>query len=221
MATVRLPVLNESWRPQTRADCARVARPCPFVGCRHNLLVDPLEDGSVTLNYKSRRLSGADRAIPPRRDADQSWFVIVSARPEKSRSAATLWALGPCDEAPRARAIASSYEAEFGKGTAIVTRKLPDWCEPVIERSEGSIDSRFADEVEDAIEEWFDEPDPTMPSCVLDEVSRVDRDDDDLLLEQIAKIMHVSRERVRQVETAGLLKLKRAGLTLHDVLDED
>lgn len=218
---IHLPILPELKRPKTRAECIDGIRPCPWVGCRANLLVDPLEDGSIALNFKSKRLAGADRAIPPRRDAQGSWFVIVSQRPEKSRSAATLWALGPCGDAPRARTVAAAYEAEFGRGTTLVSRTIPDWCELALERREGSIDSKFADEVEDAIEEWFDEPDPKMPSCVLDEVSRVDRDNDDQLLEQIAKIMFVSRERVRQVETAGLVKLKRAGLTLHDVLDED
>lgn len=27
-------------RPKTRADCANVPRPCPFVGCRHNLYLE-------------------------------------------------------------------------------------------------------------------------------------------------------------------------------------
>lgn len=220
---VHLQMLPEIERPVTRADCANVPRPCPFVGCRANLLVDPLEDGSIALNFHSKRLAGADRAIPPKHDPDQAWFVLVTQRPRGSRSPATLWALGPLGDSPRARAVAKQYETEFGKGTTLVSRTIPDWCERVAEQREGIIDSRFLDEVEDAIEEWFDEPDPDMPSCVLDEVAKLDREvkDSDLLLEQIAKIMHVSRERVRQVEVAGLLKLKREGLTLHDVLDED
>jgi Sigma-70, region 4 len=28
-------------RPMTRADCANLPRPCPFVGCRHNLYLQP------------------------------------------------------------------------------------------------------------------------------------------------------------------------------------
>lgn len=220
---VHLPLLPEQKRPVTRADCAAVQRPCGFLSCRHNLLADVLEDGSIALNFHSKRLAGADRAIPPKHDPDQAWFVIVNQKPRGSRSPAVLWALGPLGDAPRARTMAKAYEAEFGKGTTLVSRTIPDWCERVEERREGIIDAKFLDEVEDAIEEWFDEPDPNMPSCVLDEVSKLDREvkDNDLLLEQIAKIMHVSRERVRQVEVAGLLKLKREGLTLHDVLDED
>jgi hypothetical protein len=39
-------------RPQTRADCADIPRPCPFVGCVHNLYLDVNEDtGSIKLNF--------------------------------------------------------------------------------------------------------------------------------------------------------------------------
>src|SRR5579862_8754179 len=31
------PPLEDVERPRTRADCANVARPCPWVGCKHNL----------------------------------------------------------------------------------------------------------------------------------------------------------------------------------------
>jgi hypothetical protein len=37
-------------RPKTRADCP-ARRPCPFVGCRYNLFLDVLQDGSVVLTY--------------------------------------------------------------------------------------------------------------------------------------------------------------------------
>lgn len=44
---IRLQVLSggraetkSSNRPQKRADCASVPRPCPYVGCRHNLYLD-------------------------------------------------------------------------------------------------------------------------------------------------------------------------------------
>src|SRR6266498_4125570 len=30
----------QEWRPQTRADCADVPRPCPFVGCAFNTYLD-------------------------------------------------------------------------------------------------------------------------------------------------------------------------------------
>lgn len=36
-------------RPQTRSDCDDVPRPCPFVGCRHNLYLDVNgESGTIT-----------------------------------------------------------------------------------------------------------------------------------------------------------------------------
>jgi hypothetical protein len=39
------------WRPATRADCANVPRPCPFVGCAHNLFVDVNEEtGAIKFN---------------------------------------------------------------------------------------------------------------------------------------------------------------------------
>lgn len=38
-------------RPVTRADCADVPRPCPFIGCRYNLYLDETEAGNVYLNF--------------------------------------------------------------------------------------------------------------------------------------------------------------------------
>jgi hypothetical protein len=39
-------------RPRTRADCARIERPCPYVGCRHNLYLDVNPaTGSIKLNF--------------------------------------------------------------------------------------------------------------------------------------------------------------------------
>jgi hypothetical protein len=38
-------------RPKTRADCARVPRPCPYVSCRHNLFLD-VEKKNITLNFE-------------------------------------------------------------------------------------------------------------------------------------------------------------------------
>lgn len=38
-------------RPETRADCGRVPRPCPFVGCRYNLYLDVSERGGIKLNF--------------------------------------------------------------------------------------------------------------------------------------------------------------------------
>lgn len=37
--------------PRTRADCVDGPRPCPFVGCRHNLYLDVTPNGSLKLNW--------------------------------------------------------------------------------------------------------------------------------------------------------------------------
>jgi hypothetical protein len=39
----------DSCRPRTRADCADVPRPCPFVSCRWNLYLDVDEQGRITI----------------------------------------------------------------------------------------------------------------------------------------------------------------------------
>ena len=38
-------------RPKTRADCAKVARPCPYVACKYSLYLDVSETGSIILNF--------------------------------------------------------------------------------------------------------------------------------------------------------------------------
>jgi len=53
---VHLRVLNEAEqpyeRPQTRADCVDVPRPCPFVGCKHHLYLDyTKKTGNIRLNF--------------------------------------------------------------------------------------------------------------------------------------------------------------------------
>lgn len=46
---------TEYWRPATRADCAMVRRPCPYVTCKYHLYLDinPLT-GSIKLNFPDR-----------------------------------------------------------------------------------------------------------------------------------------------------------------------
>ena len=44
---LRMPPPEPDWRPQTRADCARVPRPCPYVGCRYNMTLDITPQGSI------------------------------------------------------------------------------------------------------------------------------------------------------------------------------
>lgn len=141
-----LPII----RPRTVGECRHAVRPCPWVSCRFNLLIDVLEDGSIIINAKYRRPEGAARVIPPKREEDE----------------------------------------------------------------------RFLDEIEDAIEVWFDEPIPPVKSCVLDETMH--RYKDDHQLDEIADVMFVSRERVRQIEAAALLKAKRTcqerGISLEDFI---
>jgi len=34
------PPVPPYWRPKTRGDCLELPRPCPYVGCRHHLMLD-------------------------------------------------------------------------------------------------------------------------------------------------------------------------------------
>lgn len=36
-----------AWRPRTRADCAQVPRPCPYVGCKYHLYLDVDEQDTM------------------------------------------------------------------------------------------------------------------------------------------------------------------------------
>lgn len=38
-------------RPRTRADCAEVPRPCPFVSCRYSLYLDVNRAGGLKVNF--------------------------------------------------------------------------------------------------------------------------------------------------------------------------
>ena len=226
LVTRSLPVVRDPLeRPKTLGDCRGGVRPCPWLSCRFNLLTDVLEDGTLVLNAPSKRYTGADRTIPDSHDVTRLWFVevrIPARRTPGGRTGdASIFALGPLGSAPRAKEVAASWEADNGKNTTRVHKQLPANYSAVGPPREGAIDAKFNDEAEDAVDYWFDEPDPNMPSCVIDEVTKADRDDDEHLLEQIAQGMHVSRERVRQVESAAIAKLRSAGITLSDILDED
>jgi len=146
---VHLPMFE---RPKTVGDCRHAVRPCPWVSCRFNLLIDVLEDGSIVINAKYRRPDGAQRVIAPKPETED----------------------------------------------------------------------RFQDEIEDAIEVWFDEPIPPVRSCVLDETMHLYNDDKQL--DEIAELMFVSRERIRQIEAAALVKVKRRclelGITFADLMAE-
>ena len=48
----KAPATTDEERPRTRADCANVPRPCPFVGCKYNLYLDVHpETGNIKLNF--------------------------------------------------------------------------------------------------------------------------------------------------------------------------
>lgn len=153
---ISLPVI----RPKTVGDCRRSVRPCPWFGCKFNLLIDVLEDGGIVINARYR-------------------------------------------------------------GSAPIGETRPDGAERVIP-AKPEFEERFLDEIEDAIEVWFDEPIPPVKSCVLDE--SMHRFKDDHQLDEIADVMFVSRERVRQIEASGLRKLRvacrEAGISLRDFLQE-
>ena len=42
---------EEHWRPRTRADCAKVERPCPYVSYKHHLYLDAKPNGTVVFNH--------------------------------------------------------------------------------------------------------------------------------------------------------------------------
>lgn len=236
MAVRRLPMVDDSAqleRPRTLGDCRSGPRPCPWVSCRSNLLIDVLADGSLVLNAPSSRVKGAERTIAPKHDFDAHavWFVEVRLYPRRQAKNRTpqIFALGPCGSAPRARQLAASWQQIAGRNTTRIHKRLPPEMQPVGARREGGIDAKFLDEAEDAVNHWFDEPDPNMPSCIHDEVAKLadakqTTDDDGALLEQIAKVMYVSRERVRQVEAEALPAfrsgLEESGLSIADLLEE-
>ncbi len=56
---VHLRIINDAElqyeRPRSRADCESIPRPCPFVGCKHNLYLDyTKETGNIRLNFPDR-----------------------------------------------------------------------------------------------------------------------------------------------------------------------
>lgn len=227
---VHLPVLHDDpfkW-PRTVADCATSPRPCPIVRCEFNLLLSIHLDGSLSFNLPS----GRTQAYPPRSDykQDMLWYVAVSLPAQRVDGdlEPQMFALGPCGTRPRAKKLAAMWENENGPGTAKVSRHLPDGYKIAGEPREGSIDRQFADQVEDAVDQWFDEPDPDMPSCLLDEIKRLSKLDNkneaDALLIQIGDRLGVSRERIRQDEDRAkasfVAALEAQGMTVKDLMEE-
>jgi len=51
------------WRPQTRGDCANVARPCPYVSCKNHLYIDVNPNtGSIKVNFPEREVWELDHS---------------------------------------------------------------------------------------------------------------------------------------------------------------
>jgi hypothetical protein len=63
----------EACRPKTRADCADVPRPCPFVACRYNLFLDVDERGVVTIPRSD---------VPPEEREQSCALDVVEKNPD-------------------------------------------------------------------------------------------------------------------------------------------
>lgn len=50
-------------RPRTRGECLEEARPCPWVGCKHHLLIEVLREGAGGLVLNQPRRPGRRRAL--------------------------------------------------------------------------------------------------------------------------------------------------------------
>lgn len=48
---IHLELVDASGRPLTRGDCADAPRPCPWVGCSHNLFLDVTDAESIKFNF--------------------------------------------------------------------------------------------------------------------------------------------------------------------------
>lgn len=68
LALVGACMAIEMMRPRKRVDCASAQRPCPFVGCRSNMIIDVTEDGEIIFNsglVDAERGEGANRVLGP------------------------------------------------------------------------------------------------------------------------------------------------------------
>lgn len=52
------------WRPKTRADCEKVVRPCPYVGCRYNLYLAITHQGSGVAEQLAIQRRGGRKIDP-------------------------------------------------------------------------------------------------------------------------------------------------------------
>ena len=105
-------------RPKTRADCASVPRPCPYVGCKYSLYLDVTETGSMIFNFphlepgqmpanQSCALDLAERgamtlediAVVTNLTRERIRQIELKALLRKARPAAVKRGLGPADAA--------------------------------------------------------------------------------------------------------------------------
>jgi protein gp37 len=120
---VRLPVIQqpELVRPRTVADCANIPRPCAFVSCKFNLLIDLMEDGGLVLNAPSKRLAGAERVFPDRRAIDGQWYVEIHLpEHEYGRSLAAARARDEALDARVAERTGAARAVADAKATAVL-----------------------------------------------------------------------------------------------------
>ena len=105
-------------RPKTRADCAKVARPCPYVACKYSLYLDVSETGSIILNFphlepgqmppeqscaldlaEKGAMTLEDIAVVTNLTRERIRQVELKALVRKARPAAIVQGLGPEDAA--------------------------------------------------------------------------------------------------------------------------
>ena len=84
---IRLRLINDADepydRPKTRADCARIPRPCPFVGCKHNLFLDyNRATGNIRWNFPNREPKDMPRAGSCALDVADQGGVTLNATGE-------------------------------------------------------------------------------------------------------------------------------------------
>jgi hypothetical protein len=98
LALVGAILAIEIAKPRSRIDCGVAARPCPFVSCKANMLIDVTEEGEIILNsgqVDAERGEGANREIgedvPPedfyqRVDAMLTWWDESYQRARRMRT---------------------------------------------------------------------------------------------------------------------------------------
>lgn len=69
-------------RPRTRGDCRNGIRPCPYVGCRHHLMIHVDEYGTLYL-AKKRSMAGRRQAYNPNATPEgaalvEAWMEAVA-----------------------------------------------------------------------------------------------------------------------------------------------